>query len=239
MLNYSGMLTLLLLLHLVFQLSDAFFLIGPTCGCPSTNPTCPPQPGCPVQGVATQQVQPIPVPDELEMRAAAFGVPIGQRQHAPTNLEQFEKLVDRQEAIYAATANPATPLPDDESEHSGGLGRQLEIRRAPAIHFTQQEGTTENLTTEPEEEEDLPTTPIPEASSKCNSQVLKKLMLEQMTSNSSESKRKINVAAEAKFGGNVDVICSRGHFSYVFSSNLYCEASKDLVTCIAFRQTSG
>ncbi|VDL82523.1 unnamed protein product [Nippostrongylus brasiliensis] len=58
-----------------------------------------------------------------------------------------------------------------------------------------------------------------------------------MSDNSSESKRKINVAAEARFGGNVDVICSRGHFSYVFSSNLYCEASKDLVTCIAFRQT--
>ncbi|KAK6052860.1 ground-like domain protein [Cooperia oncophora] len=84
----------------------------------------------------------------------------------------------------------------------------------------------------------LPTTPIPVASTKCNSQVLRRIMLENMTSNSSESKRKINVAAEARFGGNVDVICSRGHFSYVFSSNLYCEAAKDLVTCIAFRQTA-
>ncbi|KHJ80487.1 ground-like domain protein [Oesophagostomum dentatum] len=63
-------------------------------------------------------------------------------------------------------------------------------------------------------------------------------MLEQMTPNSSESKRKINIAAEKKFGGSVDVVCSRGHFSYVFSSNLYCEATKDLVTCIAFRQTA-
>ncbi|KHJ77207.1 ground-like domain protein [Oesophagostomum dentatum] len=59
-----------------------------------------------------------------------------------------------------------------------------------------------------------------------------------MTPNSSESKRKINIAAEEKFGGSVDVVCSRGHFSYVFSSNLYCEATKDLVTCIAFRQTA-
>ncbi|VDM58990.1 unnamed protein product [Angiostrongylus costaricensis] len=59
-----------------------------------------------------------------------------------------------------------------------------------------------------------------------------------MSLSSSESKRKINAAAEARFGGNVDVICSRGHFSYVFSSNLYCEATKDLVTCIAFRQAA-
>ncbi|RCN48269.1 ground-like domain protein [Ancylostoma caninum] len=211
------------------------------CGCPPTNPACPPQPGCPVQGVATHQAQAIPVPDELEMRAAAFGIPIGQRQIAPTNLEQFEKLVDRQEAIYAATANPVTPQVEDDSELSVGLGSQTEVRRAPAVHVSHQEDpiseTLTNDAAEEEEEEHLPTTPIPEATSKCNSQVLKKLMLEQMTSNSSESKRKINVAAEAKFGGNVDVICSRGHFSYVFSSNLYCEASKDLVTCIAFRQT--
>lgn len=59
-----------------------------------------------------------------------------------------------------------------------------------------------------------------------------------MGDNSSESKRKINAAAEEKFGGNVDVICSRGHFSYVFSSNLYCEATKGLTTCIAFRQVA-
>ncbi|VDO93590.1 unnamed protein product [Heligmosomoides polygyrus] len=71
-----------------------------------------------------------------------------------------------------------------------------------------------------------------------NSQTfLKCSRFQNMSQNSSESKRKINQAAEARFGGNVDVICSRGHFSYVFSSNLYCEAAKDLVTCIAFRQT--
>ncbi|EYC01572.1 hypothetical protein Y032_0106g3763 [Ancylostoma ceylanicum] len=152
------------------------------CGCPPTNPACPPQPGCPVHGVATHQAQAIPVPDELEMRAVAFGIPIGQRQHAPTNLEQFEKLVDRQEAIYAATANPVTPLAEDDSELSIGLGSQTEVRRAPAVRVSQQEDAVpENLTNdaaEEEEEELLPTTPIPEATSKCNSQVLKKLMLE-------------------------------------------------------------
>ncbi|KAI1705774.1 ground-like domain-containing protein [Ditylenchus destructor] len=74
--------------------------------------------------------------------------------------------------------------------------------------------------------------------SKCNSQVLRKLMIENMTDNSNESKRKVNAAAEHKFGGNIDVVCSRGHFSYVYSSSLFCEASLGEVTCIAFRQSS-
>uniref|UniRef100_A0A1I7YRC5 Ground-like domain-containing protein n=1 Tax=Steinernema glaseri TaxID=37863 RepID=A0A1I7YRC5_9BILA len=76
------------------------------------------------------------------------------------------------------------------------------------------------------------------ANTKCNSQVLKKLMIENMNGNSSESKRAINLNAEKKFGGNIDVICSRGHFSYVYSSNLFCETSKDSVTCVAFRQSN-
>ncbi|KAK5974564.1 Ground domain-containing protein [Trichostrongylus colubriformis] len=125
---------------------------------------------------------------------------------------------------------------------SVGLGSQSERRRAPAIHFSKQEDSTTSTASTNAAEADidqlLPTTTIPVASSKCNSQVLKKIMLDNISPSSSESKRKINVAAEAQFGGNVDVICSRGHFSYVFSSNLYCETSKDLVTCIAFRQTA-
>uniref|UniRef100_A0A915PYX6 Ground-like domain-containing protein n=1 Tax=Setaria digitata TaxID=48799 RepID=A0A915PYX6_9BILA len=72
---------------------------------------------------------------------------------------------------------------------------------------------------------------------KCNSRELKKLMLESISENSSASKRAINDRAEAKFGGSIDVICSKGHFSYVYSSNLYCEAMKNNVTCIAFRQS--
>ncbi|OZC12181.1 ground-like domain protein [Onchocerca flexuosa] len=72
---------------------------------------------------------------------------------------------------------------------------------------------------------------------KCNSQELKELMLENISDNSSVSKRAINDRAEAKFGGSIDVICSKGHFSYVYSSNLYCEAMKGNVTCIAFRQS--
>ncbi|VDK60236.1 unnamed protein product [Gongylonema pulchrum] len=63
------------------------------------------------------------------------------------------------------------------------------------------------------------------------------LVLQNIGDNSSVSKRAINDRAEAKFGGSIDVICSKGHFSYVYSSNLYCEATKGDITCIAFRQS--
>ncbi|GMS81440.1 hypothetical protein PENTCL1PPCAC_3615, partial [Pristionchus entomophagus] len=71
---------------------------------------------------------------------------------------------------------------------------------------------------------------------KCNSRRLYEIMLENMNESSASSKRTINSVAEAEFGTSIDVVCSRGHFSYVFSSNLFCEASKGHVTCIAFRQ---
>lgn len=58
-----------------------------------------------------------------------------------------------------------------------------------------------------------------------------------ISQDSSVSKRLINNQAEAKFGGSIDVICSKGHFSYVYNSNLFCEAKKGDITCIAFRQT--
>ncbi|GMT11529.1 hypothetical protein PFISCL1PPCAC_2826, partial [Pristionchus fissidentatus] len=71
---------------------------------------------------------------------------------------------------------------------------------------------------------------------KCNSRILYEIMMENMNESSASSKRNINTVAEAELGTSIDVVCSRGHFSYVFSSNLYCEASKGHVTCIAFRQ---
>ncbi|VDK23101.1 unnamed protein product [Anisakis simplex] len=63
-------------------------------------------------------------------------------------------------------------------------------------------------------------------------------VLQNISETSSLSKRRINQKAESMFGGNVDVICSKGHFSYVYSSDLYCEATNEGITCIAFRQSS-
>ncbi|CAB3396823.1 unnamed protein product [Caenorhabditis bovis] len=226
---------------------NGFLFIGPSCGC-TPSPACPYMPiSCNqkpiVHSAKTVAQQPIPVysvPDDLDLRAAAFGVPLVP-QELPSTFEILHNLGDLH--ANSPSENPVVDgnsntdyVPRDNDEDltvidNGGLVGSKDIRRSPqpTIHVHQDvEDSTSNVS-EPHVEENLDL-------NKCNSQVLKKLMLENMNDSSAESKKKINAAAEIKLGGNVDVICSRGHFSYIFTSNLFCEASKGLTTCIAFRQ---
>lgn len=245
---------------------------GGACGC-SRAPACPPPPppsGCSgggravARGAKTMSFdQPIPqntpqaprvytVPDELDLRAAAFGVPIQpQPQYSIFDIlhnlgESGDSPAQQLVVADGSTNTDYFPKENDEdltvSEMTGnsgvGLYKSKEIRRAPAeptVHV-HRDGTVETTTVSSDnlngatEEDNFD-------KNKCSSSVLRKLMLEHITDSSAESKRNINIAAEGKFGGNVDVICSRGHFSYIFTSNLYCETTKGLTTCIAFRQS--
>ncbi|KAK6041868.1 ground-like domain protein [Cooperia oncophora] len=49
----------------------------------------------------------------------------------------------------------------------------------------------------------------------CNSEDLRKLMLDNIDENLNSSKRLIQLAAEAQFGGRFDVICANGDFRWV------------------------
>ncbi|RCN43644.1 ground-like domain protein [Ancylostoma caninum] len=89
----------------------------------------------------------------------------------------------------------------------------------------------------------------------CNSEDLRKLMLDllnslnklisnpsnkilpqNMDSNLNSSKRLIQLAAEAQFGGRFDVICANGDFSYVTNTELFCQETKGDVSCYTYRQ---
>ncbi|KAI6213142.1 Ground-like domain protein [Aphelenchoides besseyi] len=239
----------LLLFGLLVQ-SAVGFLFGGASG--SNCNCCPPPPACsncPCAARAyddkTVSAQPL---DELELRAKLNGVQFENQPMRdslvapPRQLELLERLGDEQPAVvevpYAQTYN-----------RSGDI--RFSPQRFPIENDAKIEETTESIeqsTTEPNIEEikrvDSSTAaPIVELNSqndedeiKCNSQVLKKLMIENMTENSAVSKRQIAAEAQRIFGGEIDVICSRGHFSYVYSSALFCEATKEAVTCIAFRQ---
>lgn len=197
-------------------------------------------------------------------RAAAFGVPIvPQPQYSIFDIlhnlgESGDSPAQQLVVADGSTNTDYFPKENDEDltvsdmTGSGGLYRGKEIRRAPVeptVHVHRDESvetttiSSESVKVDTDEKLD---------DNKCSSQILKKLMLEvcsffecllnfttiqNMNDSSAESKRNINLAAEGKFGGNVDVICSRGHFSYIFTSNLYCEATQGLTTCIAFRQS--
>uniref|UniRef100_A0A914XQ43 Ground-like domain-containing protein n=1 Tax=Plectus sambesii TaxID=2011161 RepID=A0A914XQ43_9BILA len=70
----------------------------------------------------------------------------------------------------------------------------------------------------------------------CNSEKLRKIMLDNMSSSTSISKRAVQKAAQEKLLGRFDVICARGDFSYVVNTNFFCQETLNDVTCYAFRQ---
>uniref|UniRef100_A0A8R1DTF2 Ground-like domain-containing protein n=1 Tax=Caenorhabditis japonica TaxID=281687 RepID=A0A8R1DTF2_CAEJA len=260
------------LICLLLPTVTAFFFgggSGAACGCaaPACSPPPPPS-GCapPARAVARGAKtmsfdQPLPVsptsqpriytvPDELDLRAAAFGVPI-EPQPQFSIFDILHNLGESgdspaQQLVVADGSTNTDYFPKENDEDltvsdmtgSGGLYRGKEIRRAPAeptVHV-HRDGEIES-TTSPSENVKVDTGDEKFDENKCNSQVLRKLMIDNMSDSSADSKKNINIAAEGKLGGNVDVICSRGHFSYIFTSNLYCEATHGLTTCIAFRQS--
>ncbi|WKY12876.1 hypothetical protein Q1695_004022 [Nippostrongylus brasiliensis] len=70
----------------------------------------------------------------------------------------------------------------------------------------------------------------------CNSEDLRKVMLENIDENLNSSKRLIQLAAEAQFGGRFDVICANGDFSYVTNTELFCQETKGDISCYTYRQ---
>ncbi|PAV76250.1 hypothetical protein WR25_02169 [Diploscapter pachys] len=275
--------------------------------CPPGTVCYPLYPPCPVPGSVggpyalrgtklDDRAKAIEIPDEMELRAAAFGVQLDKRSHKSAVFEALHKLGDLKEQenqsvnsgntntknlevevpdkivfisqaadqltsgeIHKISQNsrkdsngvsfsyqtdevksqtvqvPKKPKKTEDQDLSvsypiglgevkkihrkkkkesrdmvSGISRQVitpEIRRAP--RDLKEDKTTEApvqvTTVKDEESKSLD-------DNKCNSQVLKKLMMDLMNESSSESKKKINSAAEERFGGNVDVVCSRGHF---------------------------
>ncbi|PAV80100.1 hypothetical protein WR25_11847 isoform C [Diploscapter pachys] len=263
--------------------------------CPPGTACYPLYPPCPVPGSVggphllrgtklDDRAKAIEIPDEMELRAAAFGVQLDKRSHKSAVFEALHKLGDLKEqenqsvevpdkiVFISQAADQLTPGESHKTSQNSrkdsngvsflyqtdevksqivqvqkkpkktedqdlsvsypvglgeakkihrekkresrdmvsGVSRQVitpEIRRAP--RDLKGDKTTEApvqvTTVKDEESKSLDDT-------KCNSQVLKKLMMDLMNESSSESKKKINSAAEERFGGNVDVVCSRGHF---------------------------
>ncbi|VDO13139.1 unnamed protein product [Haemonchus placei] len=63
----------------------------------------------------------------------------------------------------------------------------------------------------------------------CNDPKLKQIILENIQKDAPTSKRAIQKAAELEFGGTFDVVCSPCEFSFVISSQKYCDGIKDEV----------
>uniref|UniRef100_A0A1I7Y9S4 Ground-like domain-containing protein n=1 Tax=Steinernema glaseri TaxID=37863 RepID=A0A1I7Y9S4_9BILA len=70
---------------------------------------------------------------------------------------------------------------------------------------------------------------------KCSDNQLKSLMKKNMVNDLAIAKRLIQKAAEEKFGGAFNVICSRDDFTYVSRSTQFCVLESDENLCYAFQ----
>uniref|UniRef100_A0A914XSU4 Ground-like domain-containing protein n=1 Tax=Panagrolaimus superbus TaxID=310955 RepID=A0A914XSU4_9BILA len=69
---------------------------------------------------------------------------------------------------------------------------------------------------------------------RCNSEELLQIMTENISADVKQSRFKIMEAAEAQLGGNFNVVCANGDFSYITSTRLYCLTTLENIKCYAF-----
>uniref|UniRef100_A0A914L544 Ground-like domain-containing protein n=1 Tax=Meloidogyne incognita TaxID=6306 RepID=A0A914L544_MELIC len=71
---------------------------------------------------------------------------------------------------------------------------------------------------------------------KCNSEMLRKIILENISTDLELSKRRIQAIAELAMGdgARVNVVCGSGEFTFVVHATHYCQEGNESGTCYAF-----
>ncbi|WKY12646.1 hypothetical protein Q1695_003890 [Nippostrongylus brasiliensis] len=184
---------------------------------PQQQQYIPPAPAAATATVPPPLPPPPPPPQQAVQPAAQYAeVPNVDATTRATTLPS-ESYVDAD----LPEGPPEDPAPSDKSfplyENQPNNGYRQPIRRALAAN---------GAASKPEVFTD-----------KCNDERLKKIIEENIDSNPSSSKRKIQKAASDEIGGLFDVICSSHDFSYLANTQLFCEAGNDDVTCFAFLHT--
>uniref|UniRef100_A0AC34QS93 Ground-like domain-containing protein n=1 Tax=Panagrolaimus sp. JU765 TaxID=591449 RepID=A0AC34QS93_9BILA len=81
------------------------------------------------------------------------------------------------------------------------------------------------------------------ADPRCNSVELRAILQNEISGDANESKRRVHKAANEQFQTadserGIDVICANGSFSYRIATDIFCEHTKDDITCFAYQQHS-
>ncbi|WKX98662.1 hypothetical protein Q1695_013952 [Nippostrongylus brasiliensis] len=73
---------------------------------------------------------------------------------------------------------------------------------------------------------------------RCNNDVLRTIIVENIDRVTAVSKRRIQAECERRLEGRYNVICARGDFSYITSTEEFCQQTVGDVTCYVFKQLS-
>ncbi|EFP00314.1 CRE-GRL-5 protein [Caenorhabditis remanei] len=222
-----------LLLAIGFATSQAFFFGGgSSCGC-SAPPACPPPPppspcGGGGGGYARAYSAPTfaagypqqPLQQPLPSYQAAAPASFGSSYAAPAPFAA-------QPQYFASQPAPPQPIVAPPQGYAAPHKRHI-INDMEDTGVDQTEGYVARVKRDEEAVFDP----------KCNSEDLKAIIIANINESTAVAKRQIQSAAADAIGGRVDVICSKGTFSYIVNTELYCETEKDGTTCFAFKQSS-
>ncbi|GMS80301.1 hypothetical protein PENTCL1PPCAC_2476 [Pristionchus entomophagus] len=249
----------LILLSLVGVTSAFFFGCGcqqqPSCPpspCPPIQiPQCPPSPSClppPIPSGGGYAVPP-PVPPPVQY-VPVYNQPAHQLVQQLPNGGQYATGSQTQQVqpspapIHETTQYAREEVGVREEEGEGGdipdsppdLALNVDPSKgAAAVKVARVEESEEEIEKKEEKAVDVSTLKLTD-DPLCNSEDLRALMLENIDDNLNSSKRLIQLAAEAQYGGRFDVICANGDFSYVTNTELFCQESKGDVSCYTYRQ---
>ncbi|GMT10540.1 hypothetical protein PFISCL1PPCAC_1837, partial [Pristionchus fissidentatus] len=248
-----------LLIASLISVSSAFFF-GNGCGC---QQQCPPAPACPSYSAPQCApnppcIPPPPAPYPSSGGGYAVAPPVPVAQYVPVyNHQPSQQIVQQLPSggQYAAPVGEqvlASPAPVHETtavarEEEGIVEEELPqtqpelalnvdpSKGAAAVKVARVEEEEEEVEKKEEKPVDVSTLKLTD-DPLCNSEDLRALMLENIDDNLNSSKRLIQLAAEAQYGGRFDVICANGDFSYVTNTELFCQESKGDVSCYTYRQ---
>ncbi|CAB3397095.1 unnamed protein product [Caenorhabditis bovis] len=202
--------------------SQAFFFGGgSSCGC-SAPPACPPPPPpAPCGGGGGYAAAPAPI---AYAPAPAYAPTYSQ---GPVAVPSYSAPAP---AVSYGSSYAAPQVYAPQAQPIGGGGYAAPVKRN-VDHEDTGVDQSEGYRRVKRDDEAV-------FDPKCNSEDLKTIILQNISENTAESKRKIQAAAADAIGGRVDVICSRSTFSYIVNTELYCETEQNGTTCFAFKQSS-
>ncbi|GMR58893.1 hypothetical protein PMAYCL1PPCAC_29088, partial [Pristionchus mayeri] len=158
-------------------------------------------------------------------------------------LKNGVEVAEEAEEVPVTTNAVAQKIAKEVQELMGGQGSgKREVSPSESSSSKKHKHSHSTTTAAPEEMDTLPTQEILDAAEeivevddKCNSDSLKRLIVNNIVpGDAGASKRNIHNAVPAS-APSVDVICSTTGFTYLVTTTDHCEAQADGVICFAYR----
>ncbi|KAI3413714.1 hypothetical protein GPALN_011197 [Globodera pallida] len=163
------------------------------------------------------------MPPSVKPSLSESATSTAQTPEAPEeNTDSSEAVTTEPTTTTPSIRRTVAPKKEIAVKERKGHKTGTEFRVAATTAETTPEGTT--------------STPSATQPRNCNSERMRKLIIENIHAKPSIAKRQIQSKVAAEINGKIDVICAKHAFSYIVNSELFCEAERYGVICLCFKQ---